>query len=287
MQAHPGLHHDIARATEAIEKEPGRADPYVDRAFLERLDDQLEGALADLDQAERLDPGNLRAAAERGMTLSALRQDAQAERVLSRFLAAGTGSSPALAERAKVRERLGRPAEAVADYGAALALDPEIDWYMARGRLQEALGDLGAAAAGYRDGLQRVGDSVVLELALIRVETARGHDDAALELVDRQLAAAAVKTEWRLRRAELLELGGRAGEARAERDRALREAEAAVEQNATGIRLVSRARALASVGRIDEARRDLRLALDKSPRFTEARELLETLGAADDKGMKP
>src|SRR6185369_9516970 len=109
----------------------------------------------------------------------------------------------------------------------------------------------------------------------------------ALELVDRQLAAAAVKTEWRLRRAELLELGGRAGEARAERDRALREAEAAVEQNATGIRLVSRARALASVGRIDEARRDLRLALDKSPRFTEARELLETLGAADDKGMKP
>jgi tetratricopeptide (TPR) repeat protein len=286
-RAHPGLHHDIARATEAIEKEPGRADLYVERARLERLDDQLEGALADLQQAERLDPGNARAAAEQGMTLSALRRDTEAERELSRGLAHGASGGALLAERARVRARLGRPREAVADYTAALDLQPEIDWYVERGALQERVGDLPAAAAGYREGCARAGGAVVLELALIRVETARGRYDAAREVVDRQLAQASVKTDWYLRRADLLEAGGQAQAARQDRERALEEANRALEANATGIHLLSRAKVQVALGKTQEARQDLELVLQKSPRFTEARELLDGLGAAAGKGMKP
>jgi tetratricopeptide (TPR) repeat protein len=176
----------------------------------------------------------------------------------------------------------------VADYAAALAAQPEIDWYVERGLLQESLGLLPDAAQGYRDGLARVGDAVVLELALIRVESARGRYDAARQIVDRQLAQAPVKTDWYLRRADLQEAGGNALQARQDRERALEEANQALERNATGIHLLSRARAQAALGRTDDARRDLQVVLQKSPRFTEARELLDELGGANDgKGMKP
>jgi len=286
--AHPGLHHDIAKATEAIEKDPGNAEAWAERAFLERLNEDYPAALADLQRAGQLAPGNLRVHAERGMTLSAMGKDAAAERELTRFLEGGGKTAEVLAERGKVRERLKRPAQAIADYDAAVALSPEIDWYVARGLLQESQHELAAAAAGYRDGIARMGDAVVLELALLRVETARGAYPAALEVVDRQMVKAGVKTDWYLRRADLLQASGRLAEAHADRERALQEANEAVERSATGIRLVSRAKAQAALGKTDEAKRDLLLALEKSPRFTEARELLDTLGAAnDDKGMKP
>jgi tetratricopeptide (TPR) repeat protein len=285
--AHPGLHHDIQAATVAIEKDPTRADLYVDRAYLERLDEELDLALADLDHARKLDAANLRVAAERGMTLSTLGRDREAEVELTRFVAAG-GTAPTFAERATVRERLGRHNEAIADFGSALALRPDIEIYLLRGSLQESMGDLAGAAAGYRDGRKTLGDAVALDLALIRVETARKRYAAALELVNVQLNRATVKTDWYLRRADVLAAAGRKAEAAADRDRALREAESAVARTGSGMNLYSRAKANAALGRIDDAKQDLEMVLEKSPRFAEARELLASLTTADnDKGMKP
>jgi tetratricopeptide (TPR) repeat protein len=285
--AHPGLHHDISAATAAIEKEPRRADLYVDRAFLERLDEELDASLADLDRARDLDASNLRVAAERGMTLSALERDREAEVELSRFLVHG-GTAPTFAERAKVRERLGRYNDAISDFGSAIALRPDIELYIDRGLLQESRGDLAGAAAGYEDGRKKLGDAVTLDLALIRVETARRRTASALALVDAQLDRAPVKTDWYLRRADVLAAAGRNDEALANRQAALREAEAAVDRTGSGLSLYSRAKAQAALGRVDDARQDLALVLEKSPRFAEAREMLAKLATADnDKGMKP
>jgi tetratricopeptide (TPR) repeat protein len=287
VRAHPGLHHDISEASAAIEREPLRADPYVERAYLERLDEEYDAALADLDQAAKLDPANLRVAAELGMTFSALGRNAEADAQLSRVLRHG-GTGVAFAQRAEVRERLGRMKDAVADYTSAIALRPDIEYYVARGALQESIGDLAGAAAGYRDARTKLGEAVTLDLALIRVETARGHYAQALGLVNEQLARASVKTDWYLRRADVLAAAGRTNEARADRQTALREADAAVEKTGSGMQLYARARAQAALGLIDNARHDLELVLEKSPRFAEARDLLAKLATADnDKGMKP
>ena len=287
-EAHPGLHHDIARASEAIEKDPTRAELYVERAYLERLDEEFDLALADLDTARRRDPSDIRVAAERGMTLSAMDRYAEAEQELTRFLSDGSGTAPVFAERAKVREHLGRKAAAVADYASAIAIRPDVEFYMARGALQESLEDLAGAAAGYRDGIARLGDAVNFDLALIRVETSRKRYSAALALIDAQIARSAVKTDWYLRRAEVLDAARRTGEARRDRERALAEAERALEKNVNGIRLFSRAKVQLALGRFDAARRDLAQVLEKAPGFAEAREMLAMLDTADNnKGMKP
>lgn len=286
--AHPGLHHDIARASEAIEKDPSRAPLYVERAFLERLDEEYESALADLDRARTLDPADIRVAAERGMTLSAMGRDAEAEAELTRFLAAGKGTAPVFAERAKVRERLGRKKAAVADYASAIALRPDVETYMLRGALQESLGDLAGAADGYRDGVARLGDAVNFDLALIRVETARKRYDAAIAVIDGQIGKAPVKTDWYLRRADVLDAAGRRAEARRDREQALAEAEGALQKSVNAIRLYSRAKARLALGRIDDAKNDLTQVLEKSPGFAEARQMLAQLDTADNhKGMKP
>jgi len=285
--AHPGLHHDIAAVCEAIEREPRNANLYVDRAYLERLGEEFDAALADLAEARKLEPGNLRVAAELGMTYSALGRDREADTELTAFVRNG-GTAPTFAERAKVRVRLGRLSDAVADYAAAIALKPDIEYYLSRGALQESLGEHAAAAQGYEDGRVKLGDAVTLDLALIRVEAARGRYARALALIDRQLAAAPVKTDWYLRRADVLAAAGRAAEARADRQTALREADAAVEASGSGMHLYARARAQAALGQTDAAKRDLEMVLQKSPRFADAREMLAKLATAgNDKGMKP
>ena len=285
--AHPGLHHDIAAASAAIDKDPKNADLYVERAFLQRLDEEFDSALVDLDRARKLDPANLRVDAERGMTLSALGRDAEAEDYLTRFVAHG-GTAPTFAERAKVRTRMGKVPKAISDYTSAIALRPDIEFYIERGALQESLGDLPGAAAGYREGRVKLGEAVTLDLALIRVETAQKHYAEALEVVDLQLGHAAVKTDWYLRRADILAAAGRADDARSERETAFREADMAVQRNGNGLHLYSRAKVEAALGRIEDAKHDLELALEKSPRFAEAQEMLAKLASADNQeGMKP
>ena len=52
-------------------------------------------------------------------------------------------------------------------------------------------------------------------------------------------------------------------------------------ERATGIHLVSRAKALLALGQTQRAASDLEAALDKSPRFTEAQELLARIQGDD------
>ena len=61
---------------------------------------------------------------------------------LSRFLGSGPPSLVALAARGKIREDDKRLALARADYDATLKLRADPDLYLARGRVDEALGQL-------------------------------------------------------------------------------------------------------------------------------------------------
>jgi tetratricopeptide (TPR) repeat protein len=285
--AHPGLHHDIDRVTEALALEPGRADLLRERAFLLRLDGKPGLGLADLDRARTIEPGNRGIAAERGMALSALGRDREAEQELTRFLTTGPATAAVLTERARVRARIGRNEDAIADYDASIALQPEVPAYLARGALLESLGKTTEAHDGYLDGVTRLSGEPNLRRALLRLDVETRRFDEALALVAEEIARADVKTDGYLRRAEVLEAAGRKAEATKDRERALEEADRAIATSATGVRLVSRARAHLALGRSDEARRDLLLAVAKAPRYVEARRMLAELDGGGAAGGAP
>lgn len=281
VRAHPGLHADIERTTRALEQNPENADLYARRAHYYRLGEHYEESLADLMRARELEPENMAVALGLGLTLSALERDHEAEAELNRFISTGGRSVRAFSERAAVRARGGRFQEAIADYTQAIEIQRDIELYLRRGELQEALGDLQAAAVGYFDGFEHLGGAVTLRLALIRVETQRGEYDSALAYIDQELQRTAVKTNWYLRKAEVLQAAGRTEEATLALDMALVEANEVIEKRATGIHLYSRAKVYVALGRIDEAKEDLENVLYKSPRFTEARDLMDRLEAQD------
>ena len=275
--AHPGLHHDVEGITRILAKNPNRADLLIKRGHLYRLDRKLIESLNDLDRARELDRENREITLERGPTLSALGRDKEAEAELNRFLQTGKATALAYAERGHIRARTGRREIAIADFTLAVRIKPEIDLYLIRGRLQESLDRLDEAASGYRDGLSRLGDATLLKAALIRVETARKRYEVALKLIDSALARASVKTKWHLRRADVLAASRQPAKARFELERALAEANRILAKRPTGMHLFSRAGVYVAMGRLDAAKRDLRLAVRKAPRFAEANELLRKL----------
>jgi len=278
VDAHPGLHHEIEAVSRKLALAPDRVDLLLERGRLHRLDDDPVAALDDLRLAQALDPSGMGIALELGLTLSTLGLDVAAEEELSRHIEGGEGFPDAYAGRARLRARGGRFDAAIRDYSAALLRSDDLDLYLARGSLQEELGRLDDAAEGYRRGLARMNGAVSLRLPLIRVEVGRQRYDAALALIDQVLPDAAVKTQWYLRRADVLDAAGRADESRVQREEALAEADRILRRRTTAINLVGRARAYVALGRLDEARQDLLDALDKAPHFDAARTLLEQLG---------
>jgi tetratricopeptide (TPR) repeat protein len=101
--AHPGLHHDIERVTQAIELDPANADLLIQRSHYYRLDGQPELALLDLDKAQILQPSRRDIAAHKGLALATMGRDEEAIHELSRFLDSGPGSAVAFADRARLR----------------------------------------------------------------------------------------------------------------------------------------------------------------------------------------
>jgi tetratricopeptide (TPR) repeat protein len=216
---------------------------------------------------------------QRGLTLSELRRDAEAESDLDAVLKLETGLKrvSALAERGRIRARTGRPALGVADLTAAIDLHPVAELYLARGQVLESTGQLGAAATGYQNGISRLGRANSLTTALFRVQVAQGQFQSALALVDQEIARLPVKTLWLLRRAEVRAAMGQEAQTKVDLDEALIEANKVLEKKITPIHLLSRAKVLIAMARFREARLDLEDCVGLVPRFAECRQLLGTL----------
>jgi tetratricopeptide (TPR) repeat protein len=277
VRAHPGPHHDIERLTKFLAKEPDRVDLLIDRARAYRFDGQPAQALADLDRVERLGGDASMIALERGLALVDLRRDSEAEIALNKHLRGPHPKAQAYAVRAALRERDGRRDEAIRDYGAALALAADVEWYLQRGRLQVSLDRSNDAAAGYREGLARCGGAVAIRLELLELEISRRHFDAATRLIDEALAQADIKTDWYLRRAEVQVAADNAAAAARDRERALAEADRAVARRPTALRLVARAKVYVAMKDYPKATADLKVALRKAPTLVEAADLLKTI----------
>lgn len=271
---HPGIHHDIERVTAALASQPDNVALLIERGYYERLAGQFAASLADLDRAEKLAPTNTDIAAQRGQTLAAMDRSSDAERELTRFIDSGRSSAAVLADRARIRAKSARPEEAIADYSAALALGPDVEIYLERAAVEESQGRLSRAAAGLREGIDQLGGAIVLRERLVDVEVQRKQYDAALRVIDDQIAVSPVKTTWYLKRGDVLAAAGREAEAKADRQRALSEANRVLETRPTAVHLLSRARANLALGHISQALADARLAEKKAPKLAEARELV-------------
>ena len=281
--AHDGTSVEMAVLDAQIQGRPGDVDLLLQRAALARRTGDLSKSITDLEQVARRDPERRELFLERGLTLAAQGSAARAEADLDRFLDAGAPAAIALAARASIRQAAGRLAEARADYDEAIRLRPDPELYLARGRVDEARGQLAAAAQGYEEGMRALGGAVVLRLALVRVERARGRFDRAVALLDEVITTAPMKAEWLLHRADVHAAAGRAVAAARDRADALREIDAMLARRPTDLRRLTRARALLALGRKAEAIRELEGVVARSPRLKEAQALLEEARGGDGK----
>jgi len=278
--AHSGLDPEIHEITEMLAKDPDNVEQLVRRAKVYRSYGKLKESLQDLEQAWLLDRENRTVLLQRALTLSAMGRNEEAEAALDAFLQ--EESDPrrvfALAERATIRARTGRVQLAIADLTSAIQLRPTLELYLFRGKLQESLGTLEAAAEGYQDGLTKVGDAIALKKSLIRVQIAQKQYAAALALIDEQLARSSVKRKWYIQRAEILAIMGQPDASRLAYEQALAETNQMLAKRPTTLHLVARAKILHAMGQRDDAVRDLQEALSKSPGYGEAEQLLQQWG---------
>jgi tetratricopeptide (TPR) repeat protein len=151
--------------------------------------------------------------------------------------------------------------------------------YLSRGELHESLGHLEEAASGYREGLSRLGNAMLIKKGLIRVEMTRKRYDEVLTLIDDELDRASVKTEWHLRRAEVLVAMGKDQAAQSAHEQALAEANRILGKRVTASHLVTRAKIYIAMGRLQQAKQELQMAVQRAPRFSEASELLKKMEA--------
>jgi tetratricopeptide (TPR) repeat protein len=277
--AHPGPSEQLHALDERITAAPHDAGLRLRRAELRRRMGHPRDALADLKLAAALAPDDRAVLLQRALVHVAMGRPRAAERDLDRFLAVGPAHAEALAERARLRQADGRLEDARADLDAALALAADLELYRLRGRIDERLGRLDDAAAGYREGLAALGPAVVLRLALVDVERRRGAHEPALVLVDALLREAPGRADWLLLRAEILEDAGMLASATADRLQALEVARAAAERRPTPLHRLSVAHAHLALGQHGLARDALALVLRDAPRLPAALALRERLDA--------
>ncbi len=269
--AHRGTHQDIAHATATLEKNPHAVETRLLRGALYRTHGQHQRSLADLDEAARQGADFATLELQRGLTLAAMGRETAAIEALTRSIEARPSWTAQVA-LGRSRQRLGQHVAAVLHFDAALATRPQVEVYLERGRLQRQLGRLDAAAAGYRDGLSKLGPATVVVDALVDLELRRKRVPAALALIDDRLRRGA-NARWLLRRAQALAVAGDRAERAATLEQALEVADRAVAKRASAINLVSRARVHLALGAVALARTDLQLALARAPGYRAAQTL--------------
>ena len=277
--AHSGLDPEIEKITAQLAKDPDSVDLLLRRGQVYRSNGKFLESLQDLERAWLLDRENRTVVLHRALTLSALGRNKEAEAALDYFLQKESDPKRvfALAERAHIRARTGQVELAIADLTSAIQLQPTIELYLNRGKLQESLGKLEDAAGGYHDGLAKLGDAILLKKGLVRVKIAQKQYGEALALIDEEVARSSVKTPWYLQKAEILAIMGQTGAARLAYEQALSEANRVLGKRQTAIHLLARAEVYHAMGRMEEAKRDLSEAVKKAPHFAEANDLLKKM----------
>lgn len=218
VNAHEGLHEQIAALTAKIKRDPKNASLYLQRGELHRLHRDWSRAAADYDRAARLQPSLKIVDLARGKMLFESGRLQRSKSTLDRFLSRQPGHYEGLLTRARVLAKLEKRSDAARDFTEALSASsvPEPELYLERASV--LAGDeqqITEALRGLDEGIAKLGPVVTLQLAAIDLELRRHNYDAALTRLDQITAQSERKETWLVRRGEILKLAGRDDEARA------------------------------------------------------------------------
>lgn len=213
--AHGDVHVQIQAVSREIAAAPSAA-LYLKRAELYHAHEEYPLALADYDDAEKLNPALAAIRYARGRTFFHAGMFAPARAQLDAYLEKNSTHAEAFLLRARVLVALKRYPEAVRDFDRNLALLPHPlpECFLERAAALTAAGQKPAALAGLDEALRRCGNLVTLQQAAIALELELGRPEAALARIDRVLADLPRKESWLVRRGEILERAGRPAEAR-------------------------------------------------------------------------
>ncbi len=270
--AHDGVHVDIDR----INKEIGESDDpgplYLLRAKLCRAHGRPELGLQDCQTARGCGVNPQEEKFERALCLRDTLRHGEALRLLDELVEEAV-STPleVLSERSGIRERHGDLDGAILDLVRVQSIRPDLESTLRLGSLYEQRKAPGLAASLYRKMLERLGDSTLLVISLIRAESASGQHDSALALIETQLKRASLKASWLQRKAEVLAAAGREEEARAVLEIALTDLDQIFKRRPVPIHRVTRARILRQLDRLEEARTELKIVLQQAPGYETAR----------------
>jgi tetratricopeptide (TPR) repeat protein len=233
-QAHGAVHEQIDALTQQISQAPKNAGLFVMRGELYTEHGDLDAALSDYHRAGQLNPGLTIVDLARGKTLYQAGQFPSAKEALDRYLVRQPHHTDGLIFRARVLAQLGQRDASIADYTRAIEYlarlgHPNPDYYFERARLVAGGGQshVRDAIGGLDEGLVALGPLPALQLYAIELELTIGRTEAALARLDSVASQQSHRPEaWLARRGEILELGGRAEDARAAYERALEAIEA-------------------------------------------------------------
>ena len=210
VQAHEGLHEQIAAITAKIKRDPKNASLYLQRGELHRLHRDWARAAADYDRAEHLQPSLMIVELARGKMFFDSGKLQRAKLTLDRFLFRQPDHYEGLITRARVLAKLGGRMDAAKDFTQALTLStvPEPELYLERANVLAAdVRQLGEALRGLDEGINKLGPVVTLQLAAIDLELRRKNYDGALVRLDQIAAQSQRKESWLVRRGEILQTG--------------------------------------------------------------------------------
>jgi tetratricopeptide (TPR) repeat protein len=213
---HGALHERIAELTTAVQSKPADAPLRFELADVCFQHGDWQETLKQLDEIERIGPGQLPTTLLRGQALVAGGQMKAGRAQLDTFLTSHPDHPAALVARARALSELGEDGACLADYRHALEKAPhlEADLYL---EIAEALAKrrlIDEAVSALQGGLSKLGNSPSLLLAAIQLEIATGRFDHALAHVEAMRQSAPRPEPWMAKRATILAQAGRSAEAR-------------------------------------------------------------------------
>ena len=213
VRAHPEIEGALTRVNALIAADPRDAALYLERGELYARHREWIHAEANYLAAAEIAPHAPGIHRARGALSLKQQRPAEAKGLLDEAIRLDPGDIPARILRARARAALGEKSAALADYDLALAAarTPSPDLILERVALLEPA----AAVRALDDAIAGLGPVPALELRALALEEKAGRVDAGLARLERLTAAAERKETWLRRRGDLLLRAGRTAEARA------------------------------------------------------------------------
>lgn len=278
-QAHPSSAEALRRIDERLESRTPPGVLYLRKGIVHRDRGELPASLTFLNKAAAITPEDPDVAYHRALTLRALGQPHQALDALEQALLQKGPIANIHWARGQVLEDLGRSAEALRAYEQTCDHAPNIEAWLAQGRLLNEQGAPRAALDALLKGVKQTSGASVLRVEAFHLAQRLNEPDIGVAMMTPLVEKSRLRTPWLLLRAEALQSSGKTKQAHQDRLLALADAERGAHKRPSALAFLRRAKARHALGDLKGAREDLKRSLRTAPHLPQAREFEQTLDA--------